>query len=456
MAPRKLLCIGAVSAIVGGSVFAMLRPGAATPVAFQTIAWVCASGSFFLSLLAFVWTHRSRIAAGSLGKGRYAIDVGLFAALFLGAVAFAIELATLLVRSIYALTEVVNVYPSRVALDLGFGDGGLWTLGALAASCTVGGFTRRNRRLFIAVLWLTVTAALWSCLAGSVYQINISGALERAEGTVWLALELGAVVAFFPLIARFVDHKRQASAGRFNPFTPFEWGREWPGLRASCSVIAAFVILLATYHLAVPIASAGMSFRSMVCVLLAGCSLSAVGALLLVMGQWQSRMADIAMWLVSIILAMLAVLFVPDGSTLMAEHYPLIFNSLLIGFAISTGACAWLALALEQRVETHDDWPTARRWIPHAKRFIFVNAIIALIMGGMMALWPQLGLIAASDLSHGRVTWGFGGNLFLLLVLLWCSRRMGRITYHVLTMLALASTIGFMVVRMLPFTPRFG
>lgn len=455
MVPRTLLCVGDVSTIADGLMPAMIQPGVAAPIAFQTIAWACASGSFFLSLLASVWTFRSRRVAGNPGTGRHATDVGLFAALFLGAVAFAIELATLLVRSIYAMTEVVNVYPSRVDLDLGFGDGGLWTLCALAASCVVGGLLRRNRRLLIALLWLGVTAALWSCLASPVYQISPSGALERTTGTAWLALELGAMVACFPLVARLVDHKRLGRLGEFDPFASFDWGGKWPGLRSSCSVMAAFVILLTTYHLAVPIASPGMSVRSTVFVLLAGCSLSAAGAFLLIVGQWQARLADVAMWLLSIILAMLPVLFVPAGPTLMAEHYPLVLNSLLIGFAISTGSCAWLALALERRVATHDDWPTARRLIPHAKRFIFVNAMMALIMGGMMALWPQLGLIAAPDLSHGRVTWGFGGNLFLLLVLLWCSRRMGRFTYHVLTMLALVSTIGFMVVRMLPFTPRF-
>ena len=59
--------------------------------------------------------------------------------------------------------------------------------------------------------------------------------------------------------------------------------------------------------------------------------------------------------------------------------------------------------------------------------------------------------IATMDDSFGRITAGFGGNLFFLLVLLWCSRRLHRLTFQILTVLTVLSTMGFLIIRVLPF-----
>ena len=73
-----------------------------------------------------------------------------------------------------------------------------------------------------------------------------------------------------------------------------------------------------------------------------------------------------------------------------------------------------------------------------------------------MAIWPRIPWIAIPDASVRGVATGFGANLFLLLVLLWCSRRLKRLTFHILTILALVSAAGFMMMRMYPFTSQFG
>ncbi len=73
-----------------------------------------------------------------------------------------------------------------------------------------------------------------------------------------------------------------------------------------------------------------------------------------------------------------------------------------------------------------------------------------------MAVWPRWPGIAPTDDSLGRVAAGLAANLFLLLVTLWCARRLRRFTFQILTALTLISLTGFLFIRILPFTPRFG
>ena len=93
--------------------------------------------------------------------------------------------------------------------------------------------------------------------------------------------------------------------------------------------------------------------------------------------------------------------------------------------------------------------------IPCAKRFSFLCAALALVVSAMMALWPRWPTVSATDDSLGRVAAGMAANLFLLLVVLWCSRRSHKLTFQVLTVLVVVSTTGFLLARLLPFTSRF-
>jgi hypothetical protein len=83
-----------------------------------------------------------------------------------------------------------------------------------------------------------------------------------------------------------------------------------------------------------------------------------------------------------------------------------------------------------------------------------LSAALALVAGALMTSWPRLPTVAGMDHTIGRVTAGFAAHLFLLLVMLWCSRRLRRLTFHLLTVLAVFSTAGFIVVRMIPFASR--
>ena len=87
-----------------------------------------------------------------------------------------------------------------------------------------------------------------------------------------------------------------------------------------------------------------------------------------------------------------------------------------------------------------------------ARLCCFATVCMVLLIGFLVALWPRLPRLAAMDDYFGRFTAGISGNLFLLWVTLWCGRRLSRVTFHLLAILVLISTAGFVAVRVAPFT----
>jgi hypothetical protein len=134
----------------------------------------------------------------------------------------------------------------------------------------------------------------------------------------------------------------------------------------------------------------------------------------------------------------------------------MIFSAMIIGFAVATAMWTWVSLVWQQQLDGGRPVLMAGRLIPHAKRSAFLSAVLALLVAVLMAVWPRLRGISTTDDEFGQVTAGLAANLFLLLVVLWSARRLRRPTFHILTFLAVLSTLGFILVRMLPFSPRFG
>ena len=134
----------------------------------------------------------------------------------------------------------------------------------------------------------------------------------------------------------------------------------------------------------------------------------------------------------------------------------MVFTALLIGFATGAGIWTWLSILWRRSRDGVGPPSTAARFLPCARRFAFLSAAMGMLIGAVLAIWPRWPGIAAMDHSLGRVTSGLSAYLFALLVLLWCSRQTGKMTFHILTALALVGAAGFLVVRRLPFTPQFG
>ena len=185
-------------------------------------------------------------------------------------------------------------------------------------------------------------------------------------------------------------------------------------------------------------------------------ALAAGGGFLLLDRSWSDNLADAALGVASLSLCGLAMLAVPSLPTSLSERYPMMFNAMIVGLTLATGLWTWLSCVQPTLLDDGEPRSTAVRLIPHAQRFAFLSAALALVAGALMTYWPLRSSIAGMDHSMGRITAGFAAQLFLVLVMVWSSRKLRRLTYHLLTVLAIVSMAGFIIVRMVPFASRLG
>lgn len=409
------------------------------------LAWSCCG-------VVTLWLRGRSSGPGIDRAGLVGVVLGV--ALLLGVVAAVVQSVVLVMRMVYVATDVARGYPHVGAGDYGFGTEGLWSLGFLLAACLLGAVMTGDRRLGTGVLWSAIIMASWSCLLAPPLRAAATGGLERSGSTLLLvaawALLLALAVAVTGWVEARLGRSVRAEVGRVA--VPVAW----PGLSPSVSVLALAIALLVCYHLAVPVNLSRGGFRAAVLIVSGSAAGAALGCFLLVRRSGQPALADAAMGLSSLGLCGLATLAVPAQPVLLAERYPMLFNAMIVGLALAAGLWTYVA---SSSPNAHGDVANGSAGVHfggHARRFAFLSAALALILGVAMAIWPRWPAIPTMDDTVGRVTAGLAANLFLLLVMLWCSRRLHRLVFQVLTVLSVASAAGFLLVRMLPFTSRFG
>ena len=177
---------------------------------------------------------------------------------------------------------------------------------------------------------------------------------------------------------------------------------------------------------------------------------AATGCVVLLQRSWSAHLAGAGLGLFAMSLCGLATVAVPSVRIPLDHRYPMIFNAVLVGYAVAAGVYAQLGWTWSRNDCDADS--TRRRMVPHLTRFAFFSGATSLLAGEMMCYWPGIPGISAMDHSLGRVIAGFAAFLFLLLVMLRSSRLMERLSFHFLTVAVAASMVAFLVVRALPFT----
>lgn len=371
-------------------------------------------------------------------------------ALMSGVTVVSLLSVVLSMRVIHVSMDLMRVYPSISAPAYGFGAEGLWSLGLVTLSCAVALWDRRDRRFGACLLWVVAVTVCWACLVAPTLRPTASGGLRRTASTLVLTAALSAVPALLLLLTGWID-RRQRNRTEVNLTNQKAVAPcRWPGLTLSAAVISMAVILLVCYHLAVPFAVGG-GFRVVALVITASSALAACASFALLTREWNAHLAEAAMGLTSMALCGLATAALPAQPVALAERYPLVFTAIIIGLAASTGLWTWVGDVWCRRAGANDPEAVSAKLAPYAKRFAFLSAALALVVGAVMATWPRRTGIAPTDDSFGRVAAGFAANLFLLVVMLWCSRRLRKTTFHLLTVLAVVLAAGFLIVRMLPF-----
>lgn len=441
-------CFFAVLLANGTVVGVAIRIGYSTTIAVHAAA--CAS-SLLVLLCAIGESGRILVMPGGRGKGTD--PAGIAAWLRLTAVLFAATAATVLtvrlgLRLTYVALDTVNVRPSEGSQAFGLHAGGLWCFGLLFAGASLFHSVTRDRQLLTCLYLIATTAAVWASLLLPVYPnggLEFGGATHALQATMALLVGGVGVAAH---IARRRSATRSVSASTDDLSMP-------PGLRIVCGVQALFVLILVCYHAAVPfpLAYGGIPASAVIGTISALCS--SFGCIMISRSPWSVYFVDVALGLLAMACACAVMAVVPHWPLSMVERYPVAMNAQMIGLAIAVAVFTWL-VGLGQR--RHREGLTTS-WVFRAngatRRFAFLSGALALTLGGLMAAWPRLRFVAVPDDSIGRVTAGFGAYLFLFLMMLVSSRRLKRLTFHILTLLVLASAVGFMMIRMYPYTPKF-
>lgn len=454
--PRRWAWVGFVFFLSAAGAMASARFRYLSTTLAQHVAWLCAILCLFWSLVTAAATARRHRTADATAATRLDfIPLSRLAAVLFGVVTAIIQSVVLVMRMIYVGVDIVHGYPWDGVRDYGFGPRGLWSIALLFASCGIGLLSTRTHRLITVQLWTALLLILWACLLCPPFEMHASGAFERTGGTLLLLASLSMLLTTAVVMEGWFGRRQRSVIQAESEAAPAP-RREPTGFIASCGVLLIVIIVLGCYHLLVPLRTVWGGFAGSTLLAFLSVTVAAAGSILLLNRSWSANLADAVLGVASLSLCGLAMLAIPTQPTSLAERYPMMFNAMIVGLTLATGLWTWLSCAWRRQSADGEPRTTSARLIPHAQRFAFLSAALALVAGALMTYWPRMHSIAGMDHTLGRITAGFAAHLFLVLVMLWCSRRLRRLTYDLLTILAVVSAAGFFIIRMGPFASRLG
>lgn len=416
-------------------------------------AWSCAAMSLWWAVVA---AFDARLVCGRLGRqpneSRFTV-LARVAALLLGVTAAIILCILLSMQGIYVLADLYRGYTIPGFRAFGLDNRGLWPIAFLTAALIMAFWSNPDRRLPACLVLCAAMLTTWLMLLQPVYRPD---GFERTATLLFLCLsQAGVLFVSTWLLSWRMRRAGLASAGT-EPEDLHSVSVRFPGVTTCLTGLCVLVAALTTYHLLVPITLPIGGATLPPAILAVSSVLAAISGLNLLRLKWSPYLADATLTLGSLTLCSLVMLFVPEEPAALADRYPMIFNAIMIGLTISAALCVRTAQLIARQSGARKAPLFETRLAAWLKRFAFFNAALALVAATMMAIWPQLPAIAAMDDSLGRVAVGTATNLALVMVLIWCSRRLRRSSIHALTVLALLATGAFVVIRMLPFASRIG
>lgn len=449
--------------VSSGITLSYLAPPPGGPLLhFAWITSLCALGASIL--LAGERLRRIGVTpARALSPGTVPHVIGVVG-LFAGSVSAAGVVLPLAQRVLEFLSELLTLRPWSGALP-NYGASGAWTLAVLLLAASLAAWAARDSRPLPAILATALASATWLSLHRPVLHMESREAVRWTGGSVLLISALAGVLLAFGFLIRWWRERERAVRGGDDArgsasWSPAESRRTGDRIvlrlyRTMLTGTGAALLLLVWYHIVAPIDNLAMPLRVQYAVLAGAAAIAAAGAWAASERIAWSGTADTAFALLTTALACAGLACLPSFPATMAERYPPVFNALLVVFSLAAAGWTWLAESVPAGQRRADDVDSASLTGP-ARRFAFVCVLLALTSGGMMSFWPRLRSIATADFTLGRVTAGFGGHLVLLLVTLWIARRVRTPAFTLLVPLALLAAAGFLLMRMLPYTPRFG
>jgi hypothetical protein len=414
------------------------------------------------AVMALLWSSCGAIATWVRHRRSAPSDAGLpfivvthVVALLLGVAAAIIVAVLLTMRAIVVGMELLLRRPWDGLNPAPLGIEGIYVLGCLLLACLVALPFTRTGRIGTCAFWCAVMLSCWTCLQMPPLRTGASGGIQRSALPVFLSATLAMVVAAAVAFTRGrAKPRRDIPTGQ--AISPSVAKHLHPELSASITLVSIGLMLLTCFHLAIPIQLDDGGFRMPMLLVSASAILAGVAGVKYIRQTWNVGVADTATGLISLGLCGLATLVVPDGATDSSQRYPMIFNAMVVGFTAAAALSTLAALRGNPDSQRGSVDALLARLRPSLKRFAFLNGALGLVAGSLMAAWPRWPGISTTDDSLGRVLAGLGALLFHLLVLLWCSRKLKKLTLQILTVLSIIIAAAFLVVRIVPFSPGFG
>lgn len=302
----------------------------------------------------------------------------------------------------------------------------------------------RTGALAAPLFWLCQLIVGWASLLTPTYRMAADAAPHRTPSTLVLLVGMSVVLALGALV-----HARVA---RREGCTPVQVGERAPGFPVSCEVVCNLIVLLTFYHAAVPVDVVPGGFR-LTAVLCTLCPFSALCSMYLLSGgAWRHGSGHALVALAATMVCVAPMILVPVQPAALAARCPIIFTALITGAAGATVLATATARGL-----LAGGWISKRLhpwscWAKCISMVGFLAGCFGLLLSIIMTVWPRLPSIVVSDDSIGRIGAGVAANVGLMLAILWSANRQGRRTWYLLALFSGLTTVGFVVIRLLPFS----
>ena len=328
--------------------------------------------------------------------------------------------------------EMVFGYGLGVGPKPGFyiWPGGAADLALLASAILLGRAQSGDRRLITVLFWLVVFAGLWVTLQVPPFHVEATEeGVTRAVATRWSAVFMvwsAAGIGLFTLAGGYIEHRRRLLAWPHELWKLTSPLPAWPGFRYSAGMVAVVVLVLGCVHVTI--------WWTAPAAFIAGASMLALAK-----RRWEENLADVGLALITLGVVSLVTAWRPDS-------FPEIFNRVLIGLGIMIAFWHWLADVWTQQLDQGQAWTTSGRLIRTARRVGFLLAATAVLVSINLAAWP---LLPHADADHSTWRWMLGllGHALLLVALVFATLRTDKQTLGWMTLLALVSTIVFVMTR---------
>jgi len=327
----------------------------------------------------------------------------------------------------------------------------------VAAACVVITHASGSAYLIVPLFWALFLAVVRQCLLIPPVAPAFSAESPNSAGSpsLWVlilllstAVMLGALV----IVQSLSWKNSRRMAWRSDVAFLLRPPRIWPGLQQTTALLGMFVLLMGCLLLMVP-ALAGSFVGVWPGLLCAAAVLIASVAVFAVANRrWTPQLGEIAIGLLTMSICFAVLMFMPRRPAVLTERFPLIFNALVFGCALSACFWIWLGGVWQQQLDDQGrPWTTAGRLVPLTRRGSFIAAAFGVLFALQMGLWPIMDQVASYDNSIGRILWGCGALAALMASAAWGYVKTALPAFRTLVTVSGVAFVLFGFVRALPY-----